>query len=158
LTNSVPPWFSALHVPVQVTLQVAPAAHVTVEPSPTAAVQSLAASHVTLAEAPAVSLHVAWPWQSRFALSPALTVQSALAEHSVLHEPPHAPVQLAIAPHANAQPLICAVQAPVPLRLHAPAVEHEHIVPVQLAGTPAAALGPDEPHAIAKQRKNDQAK
>jgi hypothetical protein len=35
----VPPWFWAEHVPVQVTEQVAPDWHVTVEPAPTVAPQ-----------------------------------------------------------------------------------------------------------------------
>jgi hypothetical protein len=59
-TMSVPPWFSALQVPLQVTVQVAPDWHVTVEPAPAVTVQSLPASQVTLAEAPDVSLQVAW--------------------------------------------------------------------------------------------------
>jgi hypothetical protein len=53
LTRRVPPWFWALHVPEHVTEHVAPAAHVTLEPAPTATVQLLPDSHVTLADAPA---------------------------------------------------------------------------------------------------------
>ncbi len=150
---SVPPWFSALHVLVQVTVQVAPDAHVTLEPAPTVSVQSLPGSHVTLAEAPAVSLQVAWLWQLRFELSAAVTVQSVFAAHCVLQPEPHAPVHVAVPPQAKVQALVWAVQAPVPLKLQAPLAVHEHAVPVQLAGTPMGVLDPDEPQATAKQRK-----
>jgi hypothetical protein len=45
LTISVPLWFDALHVPVQVTVHVAPDPHVTLDPPPTVTVQSLPDSH-----------------------------------------------------------------------------------------------------------------
>ncbi len=40
------------------------------------------------------------------------------------------------------------MQAPVPLKLHCPPDVQEHIVPVQLAGTPAVPP-PEDPHADA---------
>jgi hypothetical protein len=42
---SVPPWFDALHVPVQFTVHVAPEPHVTLDPAPTVTVQLLPDSH-----------------------------------------------------------------------------------------------------------------
>jgi hypothetical protein len=57
---SVPPWFSALQVLVQVTVHVAPDPQVSVEPAPAVTVQSLPDAHWTEADAPAVSLQVAW--------------------------------------------------------------------------------------------------
>ena len=137
---------------VHVTVHVAPDAHVTLDPAPTVSVQSLPDSHKTLAEAPAASLQVAWLWQLRFELSAAVTEQAVFAAHCVLHPEPHAPVHVAVPPQAKVQPLVWAVQTPVPLRLHAPLAVHEHVVPVQLAGTPESVLDPDEPQATVKQR------
>jgi hypothetical protein len=151
LTINVPPWLSALQVPVQSTVHVAPEAQVTVDPGPTVSVQSLPASHATLADAPAVSRQVAWLWHSRFALSAAPMVQSVPAAHCVLQLEPQVPVHVAEPPQAKEQPPVCEVQAPVPLRLQAPLV-HEQDVPAQLAGTLGDVLEPDEPHAIEKQR------
>jgi hypothetical protein len=93
-----------------------------------------------------VSVQVAWLLQSRLELSPVVTVQLDCAPHCVLHDAPHVPVQVAPPSQLNAQPFVCAVQAPVPLRLHCPAVVHEHVVPEQFAGAPAPPES-EEPHA-----------
>ena len=135
--------FEAVHVLVHV----APAPHVAVEPAPTVTVQLLPASHATLADAPATSVHVACDLHSRFALSPALIAQLLCAAHSVSHEPPHEPVHVAPEAHSRLHPVVCALHAPVPLKLHCPAPAHEHFVPVHAAGTPALDVDPDDPHA-----------
>jgi hypothetical protein len=106
LTIRVPPWFSALQVLVQVTVQVAPEPQVRLEPALADTVQSLPGSQTTLAEAPAVSLQVAWLWQSRFELSAAVTVQSVFDPHWVLQDEPQAPLHVALPPHVNMQPFV----------------------------------------------------
>jgi hypothetical protein len=148
---SVPPWFSALQVPVHSTMQFAPEPHVTVDPPPAVTVQSLPDSQVMLAETPAVNVQVAWLKQSRFALSVAPMVQVALASHFVSQLEPQAPLHVAPPAQLKLQPLVWDVQAPVPLKLQAPLVVHEHEVPEQLAGTPVELLEPDEPQATEKQ-------
>jgi hypothetical protein len=147
LTVSVPPLFSALHVPVQVTEHDAPEPHVTEAPAPTVTVQALPASHCTEADAPAAKEHIAWAWQSRFELSAAVTEQ-VLEAHVVSQDDPHEPVHDVPAVHENEHPLVVDAQAPVPLRLHAPPFVQEQFVPVHDAET----AGPPEledPHAAA---------
>jgi hypothetical protein len=135
-TFSVPPWFWALQVPVQVTVQVAPDAQLTLDPAPTVTVQSLPARHCTLAEAPAVREHVAWLSQPRFALSEAVMVQSVPEVHCVSHDDPQAPVHDAPPEQVNEHPLVAEVHAPLPLRLQAPAALQVQLVPAQAAGAP----------------------
>lgn len=70
--------------------------------------------------------------------------------HLVLHDAPQEPAQVVAPSQSNMQPSVGAVQAPVPLRLHCPPDVQEHIVPVQVAGTPAAPP-PEEPQADTSQ-------
>jgi hypothetical protein len=148
----VPPWFSALQVLVQVTVQVAPAEHVKLDPAPTVAVQSLEVSHRTLAEAPAFRSQVEWSRHSRLALSAAPTSHRLPLAHWVVHDAPQAPVHETPPPHENMQPAVRTVQAPVPLRSHAPPPEHVQRVPMQVAGAPEPVEEPEEPQAAAKAR------
>ncbi len=136
----MPPWFEAVHVPVHVTVQVAPDWQVTLVPCPAVTVQWLPDSHDTLAEAPAVSVHVACPPHWRFALSAAAMTQLLCELHCVSHEAPQAPEQLEPDSQVNLHPEVCAVQAPVPLRLQAPAAVQVQLVPVQAAGTAGPVL------------------
>lgn len=144
----------ALQVLEHVTVHVAPAAHVTLVPAPAVTMQSLPESHVTLAEAPEVSAHVAWLWHSRLELSPADTVHVLCAPHCVSHDEPHAPEHVVAPSQSNTQPVVWAVHAPVPLRLHWPPSVHEHVVPVQLAGATACVPDPDDPHATASAKRS----
>lgn len=140
---------------VHVTVHVAPAAHVTVDPAPTVIVHELPLSHVTLAEAPATSAHVAWLLHSRFELSPAVTEQLLCAPHSVLHEPPHVPLHVVADAQSKLHPVVCAPHAPEPLRLHEPPPLHEHFVPVHAAGAPTdPVLVPPDEHAMASTPTN----
>jgi hypothetical protein len=150
LTERVPPWFSALHVPVQVTVQVAPAEHVKLDPAPILAVQLLEVSHRTLAEAPASRLQFEWSRHLRLALSAAAMSHWVFVAHWMLHDAPQAPLHEPPPPHANMQPEVWAVQAPVPLRSHAPVPEHVQLVPRQVAGAPEPVEEADEPQATMK--------
>jgi hypothetical protein len=149
LTVSVPPLFSALHVPVHVTMHDAPDPHVTVDPAPTVTVQALWASHCTEADAPAANEHIACAWQSRLELSVAVTEQ-LLEEHVVSHDDPHEPVHDAPAVQENEHPLVVEPQAPLPFKLHAPPFVQEQFVPVHdagAAGPPPEPPEPEHPHA-----------
>ncbi len=150
MTERVPPWFSALHVPVQVTVQVAPAAHAKLDPAPMLAVQSLEVSHRTLAEAPASRLQLAWSRHLRLALSAAAMSHRVFDAHWMLHDAPQAPLHEPPPPHENMQPEVWAVQAPVPPRSHAPVPEHVQLVPWQVAGAPEPVEEADEPQATTK--------
>lgn len=144
-TLSVPPPLEVEQVAVQVTVHFAFEPQLNVEPAPIVAVQVLPEAQSTVADAPAVSEHVDWLEHERFALSPAAMVQLLCELHCVLQDAPQLPLQFAPEVQFSVQPLVVAPQLPPAFRSQAPAAEHEHLVPVHVAG---AYVGPEsEEHA-----------
>lgn len=152
----MPPPFEVEQVPLHVTVHLEFEPQLNVEPAPIVAVHVLPDAHSTVADAPAVSEHVDWLEHDRFALSPATMVQLLCELHCVLQDAPQLPLQFAPEVQFSVHPLVVAPQLPPAFRSQAPAAEHEHLVPVHVAG---AYVGPEsEEHPPTKAARNAKAK
>ncbi len=157
---SVPPWFDALQVLVQVASHVAPCWQVRLLPAPIVAEQLLPVSQVTVADASAVKVQVAPEAQLRLELSAAVIEQVLPTAHCVSHEPPHPPVHDAPVEHVSLHPCVPDMHCPEEAKLHVVLLAQVHVVPEHeggLIGPPSAPGIPTlvelPPHAKRKRKR-----